>query len=118
VLHILARPDRAPALQELMFAETGTLGVRRSPVTRTAPLRRTTTVDLGGVPVRVKHGPHGAKPEHDDLAAAAAQLGLSLPAAAAQVRALGGPDTADTGQAASAGHSPVEIPRDQEGTAQ
>lgn len=118
VLHILARPDRAPALQELMFAETGTLGVRRTPVTRTALPRRTTTVDLGGVPVRVKHGPHGDKPEHDDLAAAAAQLGLSLRAAAAQARALADQGIAATGQAASGGRPSAEIPRDREGTAQ
>lgn len=44
--------------------------------------RHTTTLDLDGVPVRVKHGPHGAKPEHDDLAAAAARLGIPLRAAA------------------------------------
>ena len=35
-------------------------------------------VDLDGHPVRVKVGPHGAKPEHDDVAAAAAALGRSV----------------------------------------
>jgi pyridinium-3,5-bisthiocarboxylic acid mononucleotide nickel chelatase len=82
VLHVLTRPEGTQALQELIFAETGTLGIRRATVIRTTLPRHTTTLDLDGVPVRVKHGPHGAKPEHDDLAAAAARLGIPLRAAA------------------------------------
>ncbi len=82
VLHVLSLPGDSPALQQLLFTETGTLGVRRSALTRTTLPRAFTTVDLDGVPVRVKHGPHGAKAEHDDLAAAAAALGLTLRAAA------------------------------------
>lgn len=78
VLHVLNRPEDTPALQRLLFTETGTLGIRRAALTRTALPRTITTVDLDGVPVRVKHGPHGAKAEHDDLAAAAATLGLPL----------------------------------------
>jgi uncharacterized protein (DUF111 family) len=82
VLHVLTRPDTTSALRQLVFAETGTLGVRRSAVTRTTLPRHTTTVDGAGVPVRLKHGPHGAKPEHDDLAAAASTLALPLRVAA------------------------------------
>lgn len=78
VLHILASPDSTSALRQLVFAETGTLGIRCSAITRTALPRRSTTVDVDGVPVKVKHGPHGAKPEHDDLAAAASRLALPL----------------------------------------
>jgi uncharacterized protein (DUF111 family) len=78
VLHVLARPEHAEELQRLVFAETGTLGIRRARVTRTVLPRRETIIELDGLPVRVKHGPHGAKPEHDDLAAAAAALGLPL----------------------------------------
>jgi pyridinium-3,5-bisthiocarboxylic acid mononucleotide nickel chelatase len=78
VLHILASPDSTSALRQLVFAETGTLGIRCSAITRTALRRRSTTVDVDGVPVKVKHGPHGAKPEHDDLADAASRLGLPL----------------------------------------
>jgi pyridinium-3,5-bisthiocarboxylic acid mononucleotide nickel chelatase len=78
VLHILTSPDSSANLRQLVFAETGTLGIRCSAITRTALPRRSTTVDVDGAPVRVKHGPHGAKPEHDDVAAAAARLALPL----------------------------------------
>jgi pyridinium-3,5-bisthiocarboxylic acid mononucleotide nickel chelatase len=87
VLHVLTRPPNAADLRDLIFAETGTLGVRHAAVTRTALPRHTTVSYLDGIPVRVKHGPHGAKPEHDDLVAAAAELGIPLRAAAARVRA-------------------------------
>jgi uncharacterized protein (DUF111 family) len=78
ILHLLARPQDCDTLQELLFAETGTLGVRRGTVDRTILPRRFETVHIDGVPVRVKVGPHGAKPEHDDLVAAADRLGLPL----------------------------------------
>jgi pyridinium-3,5-bisthiocarboxylic acid mononucleotide nickel chelatase len=97
VLHVLARPQDTPALQQLVFAETGTLGIRRSTVSRTALPRRSATVDLEGAPIRVKHGPYGAKPEHDDLAVAAGRMGLPLRAVAERVaRALDNqPDQGD-----------------------
>jgi pyridinium-3,5-bisthiocarboxylic acid mononucleotide nickel chelatase len=97
VLHVLARPQDTPALQQLVFAETGTLGIRRSTVSRTALPRRSMTVDLDGAPIRVKRGPYGAKPEHDDLAVAAGRAGLPLRAVAERVaRALDNqPDQGD-----------------------
>lgn len=88
VLHLLVRPQDCAALQELLFRETGTLGVRRSMVDRTTLPRRFETVGLDGIPVRVKHGPHGAKPEHEDLVAAADRLGLPLRVAAERVMRL------------------------------
>ncbi|HEY5019184.1 MAG TPA: nickel pincer cofactor biosynthesis protein LarC [Streptosporangiaceae bacterium] len=103
VLHVLTRPEDTPALRELIFAETGTLGIRCAAVSRAPLPRRTTTIDLDGVPVRVKHGPHGAKPEHDDLAAAAARLGVPLRAVA--------------DRAARALHDQARALDDQEGTA-
>jgi uncharacterized protein (DUF111 family) len=57
VLHVLTRPEDTPALRELIFTETGTLGIRCAAVSRTPLSRRTTTIDPDGVPVRVKHGP-------------------------------------------------------------
>jgi pyridinium-3,5-bisthiocarboxylic acid mononucleotide nickel chelatase len=98
VLHVLARPEDSPALQQLVFAETGTLGIRRSTVSRTPLPRHSTSIDLDGVPIRVKHGPYGAKPEYEDLAAAAARTGLPLRAVAERVaRALDHqPDRGDT----------------------
>jgi uncharacterized protein (TIGR00299 family) protein len=82
VLHVLTHPDSTQALQQLVFAETGTLGIRRAAVIRTVLNRHSATVDVAGTAVRIKHGPYGAKPEHDDLAAAAAELDLPLRAVA------------------------------------
>jgi uncharacterized protein (TIGR00299 family) protein len=90
VLHVLTRPQDADRLQELLFAETGTLGIRRTTTTRAVLPRSFETVDLDGVPVRVKRGPYGSKPEHDDLVAAADRLGLPLRAVAENVLRLAG----------------------------
>ncbi|RSM48703.1 nickel pincer cofactor biosynthesis protein LarC [Amycolatopsis balhimycina DSM 5908] len=76
VLHVLAAPEHASRLGDLVLAETGSLGLRQYPVRRTALERETETVDVLGMPVRRKRGPHGAKPEHDDVVAAARELGL------------------------------------------
>ncbi|KDN22462.1 nickel pincer cofactor biosynthesis protein LarC [Amycolatopsis rifamycinica] len=76
VLHVLAEPEHAARLGDLVLAETGSLGLREYPVRRTALARETETVDVLGMPVRRKRGPHGAKPEHDDVVAAARELGL------------------------------------------
>jgi uncharacterized protein (TIGR00299 family) protein len=82
VLHVLARPRTAGRLQRLVFEETGSLGVREVVAARTALPRAMATVQVEGRPVRIKTGPHRAKPEYDDVAAAAAQLGLPLHAVA------------------------------------
>ncbi len=87
VLHVLARPGESRSLEDLVFAETGTLGVRRTAVDRTVLPRTSARVEIDGVTVRVKSGPHGAKPEHDDVAALAAHLGVPLRAAAARALA-------------------------------
>ncbi|MEU7476830.1 nickel pincer cofactor biosynthesis protein LarC [Lentzea sp. NPDC042327] len=78
VLHALATPATADELERLMLAETGTLGVRRTAVRRTAAARTTDVVHVHGMPVRRKHGPHHGKPEYDDAAAVARQTGLPL----------------------------------------
>ena len=77
-VHVLAAPERAAACETLLLRETGSLGLRRRTVERLALPRYTTTVDVDGHPVRVKHGPWGAKPEHDDVVAAADALALPL----------------------------------------
>ncbi len=77
VVHVLVAPDRAAELEILLLRETGSLGLRRRPVDRVALPRRTTTVTVDGHPVRMKHGPWGAKPEHDDVVAVADALGRS-----------------------------------------
>ncbi|MFE9428811.1 nickel pincer cofactor biosynthesis protein LarC [Kitasatospora sp. NPDC006697] len=88
VLHVLARPADAGALRELVLAETGTLGIRQTVQTRVVAPRRMRTVEVDGVPVRVKQGPFGGKAEHDEAAAAAARLGLPLRTVADRARRL------------------------------
>jgi uncharacterized protein (TIGR00299 family) protein len=78
VLHVLARPGDADRLGDRMLAETGSLGLRRHTVNRTALDRAWETVHVMGHPVRRKRGPHGAKPEYEDVARAARELGLPL----------------------------------------
>lgn len=86
VLTVLAPPALADALSTLVLRETGSLGLRRSTVDRDVLPRHTETVTVAGHPIRVKRGPHNAKPEHDDVAAAAAELGLPLREVAERAR--------------------------------
>jgi pyridinium-3,5-bisthiocarboxylic acid mononucleotide nickel chelatase len=87
VVTALCRPgDDGPVLARLL-AETGSLGARRHQVQRQALPRRETEVTVEGHRIRVKIGPHRAKPEHDDVAAAAAATGL--PARVVAEQALG-----------------------------
>lgn len=70
----------ATAIRDVLLAETSTIGVRESPVTKHALARSWLTVDVCGVPVRVKiagiAGRHlNVAPEFEDVAAAAARLG-------------------------------------------
>jgi pyridinium-3,5-bisthiocarboxylic acid mononucleotide nickel chelatase len=92
-VHVLAAPERAAECERIVLAETGSLGLRRSHVDRAALHRHASTVHVEGHPVRVKHGPWGTKPEHDDVAAAAAALDLPLREVArrAQTSDLSGP---------------------------
>ncbi len=86
-LHVLCHPDRLPELQELVFTETGTLGLRVQAADKRVLDRRFETVVVRGHTIRVKVGPHGAKPEHDDLVAASAQTGIPVRRLAAEVAA-------------------------------
>jgi uncharacterized protein (TIGR00299 family) protein len=75
VLSVLCRPQLSTRLCELVAAETGTLGLRERTVAKHELARRVEVVELDGCRIRVKVGPHGAKPEHDDVVAAAERLG-------------------------------------------
>lgn len=88
-VHVLADLGNAPACERLLLAETGSLGLRRIPVDRLAVARHTTTVRVGGHEIRLKHGPWATKPEHDDVAAAAAALDLPLRDVAERARSGG-----------------------------
>lgn len=91
-LRVLCSPKLAPLLRQLISSETGTLGIRQFVTTKYVQPRQTTTVQLHGFDVRIKIGPHGAKPEHDDLVKVAAKVRLplrQLAAEALQVAAAG-----------------------------
>lgn len=91
VLHVLAPVALAPALERLVLAETGSLGLRRTHVDKVVLPRDRETVELHGYPVRVKHGPSAAKPEYEDLARLAAETGRPLRELAAEALRLASP---------------------------
>ncbi len=82
LLTVLCRPELADGLRELVASETGTLGIRERTVSKHELPRHVEEVVVDGQTVRIKVGPHGAKPEHDDLVTAAALLGRPLRAVA------------------------------------
>ncbi|PRY02413.1 nickel pincer cofactor biosynthesis protein LarC [Allonocardiopsis opalescens] len=87
-VHVLCRASDAPALETLVLAHTGSLGLRRTAVDRVAVERAGTTVHVSGHPVRIKYGPWQAKPEHDDVVRAAAALGVPPRTVAEEARRL------------------------------
>lgn len=86
-LRVLCTPAAAASLRATMSEETGTLGIRERSVTKHVQPRHIDEVEVAGVTVRVKVGPHGAKPEHDDLVAVAALTGRPLRDLAAEALA-------------------------------
>jgi hypothetical protein len=90
VLAALCRAGQRAAIERALFDHTTTLGVRWLACERTECGRRMVEVDLAGARVRVKvrerpgdpdAQPFDARdvsPEHDDVARAAAQLGIGL----------------------------------------
>jgi uncharacterized protein (TIGR00299 family) protein len=78
VLHVLSRPTDAAALQQVALRETGSLGIRAATVRRLALPREQASVEVDGHLIGIKRGPYGAKPEHEDVAAAARALDLPL----------------------------------------
>jgi uncharacterized protein (DUF111 family) len=78
VITALCHDGPLAAVEETLLRETGTLGVRRTSIRRRALPRATSRIALDGAEVRVKTGPHRAKPEHDDLLAIARDTGLPL----------------------------------------
>ncbi|RKS67894.1 hypothetical protein CLV35_3798 [Motilibacter peucedani] len=79
VLSVLARPARLPALREVVFRETTTLGLREHAVDKHELARDFVVVHVDGVRVAVKRGWLAgevvtATPEHADVLAASAAL--------------------------------------------
>ena len=77
-LNVLAAPELADRLRRLMALETGTLGVRVTLTTKHPLTRKTEEVVVRGGTVRIKVGPHSAKPEHDDLVALSTNTGVPI----------------------------------------
>lgn len=79
----LVREDDVARLEALLFANTTTLGIRRSVVERHALAREARVIDVLGHAVRVKvatlpNGTRRAKPEFDDVRAVAQSTGRTL----------------------------------------
>ncbi|HEX6420916.1 MAG TPA: nickel pincer cofactor biosynthesis protein LarC [Acidimicrobiales bacterium] len=68
VVAALADPALAAQVAAALVAETGTLGVRGTTVERWPLSRAVDTVEVAGMPVRVKVSPGRLKVEHDDAA--------------------------------------------------
>jgi uncharacterized protein (TIGR00299 family) protein len=78
-LSVLLPGEHAAAIRRVVFTETSAIGLREHAVSKTALERAVLTVEVGGVPVRVKVASLdgevvNAQPEYDDVAAAAARL--------------------------------------------
>jgi hypothetical protein len=79
----LATNEQADAVASAMLRETTSIGVRKTPVTRTERPRRSATVmtAYGAIRVKISEGPFGPpqiKPEFDDCAKAAREHGVSV----------------------------------------
>jgi pyridinium-3,5-bisthiocarboxylic acid mononucleotide nickel chelatase len=74
----LADPALAAQVSLALSAETGSLGVRGTALERWPRTRTVDTVEVAGLPVRVKVSPGRVKVEHDDAARAARLSRLPL----------------------------------------
>jgi pyridinium-3,5-bisthiocarboxylic acid mononucleotide nickel chelatase len=80
---VLCSPERADAMRQILFRETGTLGVRATPVVKTALERTTTKVEtrFGAVAVKVGHlngRVASLAPEFEECARLAREAGVPL----------------------------------------
>jgi uncharacterized protein (TIGR00299 family) protein len=73
-ISVLADDAHLPELEQILFRETSTLGIRRCQFERTKLPRETAVVTTSWGPVRVKAG----KPEYEDCAQIARQHGVAL----------------------------------------
>lgn len=88
MLSVLAPLELADALIESMMSLTGTLGVRRFPVSRTVAAREHLTIDSPHGPVRVKRSGSSLRPEHDDIVRIARRTGSPYEAVRAELTRL------------------------------
>jgi uncharacterized protein (DUF111 family) len=78
VVSALADPSLVDQVGRVLAAETGSLGVRGATLERWPASRVVRTVEVDGLPVRVKVSPGRLKVEHDDAAAVARRHGVPL----------------------------------------
>jgi pyridinium-3,5-bisthiocarboxylic acid mononucleotide nickel chelatase len=82
IISVLCRPDDAPRLRGLIFAETTTLGIRTYEVTRECLAREIKTIQTpyGAIRIKVAHWAQGEKaaPEYEDCRRAAEAFGIPL----------------------------------------
>jgi uncharacterized protein (DUF111 family) len=82
LLSVLAQEALIPALEAVLFRETATFGVRRSPALRTKLRREAFTVETPFGPVRAKRGWRDGlsvlTPEYEDCARVARERGVPL----------------------------------------
>lgn len=83
LVHVLAKPQHAAALEHLLFHESSTLGVRRREVQRDSLPRRSETIDTRHGPIRIKiatlpGGQTRVTPEYEDCRSAALASGTPL----------------------------------------
>ncbi len=82
-ISVLCAPERADAMREILFRETGTLGIRATPVAKTALERSITKVETPFGVVAVKVGQHNGRvvsvsPEYEDCARAAREADVPV----------------------------------------
>lgn len=85
LLNVIAPTELVPLLEEILFSETTTFGIRRHEVERTKLSRKETTVATRHGKVRVKIGRMGKEiktvaPEYEDCRKAAEKAGVPLKA--------------------------------------
>jgi len=93
-VEVLATRELADRLEEVLFAQSSSIGVRRAIVERHALPRAVHTVQALDHDIRVKvvtlpTGERRAKPEHEDVARVATETGRPLREVAASARAAG-----------------------------
>jgi uncharacterized protein (TIGR00299 family) protein len=83
VVHALVDPAREDAVADILFRESGTLGVRQYPTSRRLAARGTVSVQMDGVEVAVKWGRWQGRlvsiaAEYEDAARAARLMGIPV----------------------------------------
>jgi pyridinium-3,5-bisthiocarboxylic acid mononucleotide nickel chelatase len=103
-LTVLARPDQASSLREVVLAQTSTIGVRQTAVRKTALPRGWVDLTVAGqqLPIKIAYRDgmiRQVTPEFDDLERAAIEQGLSTVALLEQVTAAAAASGLVTGAA-------------------